>query len=37
MLRILEKIHVGSDANCKEGSGSEKIIPDPQHWLTDDC
>ncbi len=26
MLRILEKIHVGSETNCTVGSGSEKII-----------
>jgi hypothetical protein len=29
MLRILEKIHVGSETSWKVGSGSDKIIPDP--------
>ncbi len=39
MSRILEKIYVGSETgsgsefNWKVGSGSEKIIPDPQHRL----
>ncbi len=34
MLRILAKIHVGSETNWKVGSGSRssKITPNPQHW-----
>jgi hypothetical protein len=30
MSKILEKNHVGSRNNKEAGSGSEKIIPDPQ-------
>jgi hypothetical protein len=40
MIRILEKIHAGSEtgsetnrkAGSGSGSGSEKIIPDPQDY-----
>jgi hypothetical protein len=37
MSRVLDKIYVGSETDPdskpagKVGSGSEKIIPDPQH------
>ncbi len=31
MLGIHEKTYVGSETNSNVGSGSEKIIPDPQH------
>jgi hypothetical protein len=41
MLEILQKIHAGTETGCragsktirKVGSGSEKIISDPQHCL----
>ncbi len=29
--KILEQIDVGSETICRVGSGSEKIISDPQH------
>ncbi len=38
MLRIVEKIHVGSETRSGSGDGSEincKVDPDRQHWSID--